>query len=370
MTSETPLQTAKARLDLLTVAHDHGLKLRRAGAGWQCICPMPDHAGERTPSFLLNMAGKHRGRYKCYGCGAYGDALDLFAALRGISKSEAIQIINADAGMMPQVRPQVMPQVVPQVKRETPEEVRARAVVLQTFLSACSMPLEVARYAATRGLTKMRYGAKLAGIDETNRPGVLAEMRTTYTPEQLEKAGLWRGGRCIFGRGSWLLIPYFWQGLPIHIQGRAAAPQDGPKYLHLAGVTTPLYNFDALAGAPEGSRIIVCEGAINAISWGVDGKTAVATGSATRFPDALFRHAKGKRFVCDFDKDRAGDKGVEKLEDMLRKAGGVVVGRTCNDADANECIMSDLPILDRLVIENPAILRAVEIFKLQPETNY
>ena len=44
-------------------------------------CPFPGH-NDDTPSFSLYDGGR---RYKCFGCGAEGDELDLHARLEGIS---------------------------------------------------------------------------------------------------------------------------------------------------------------------------------------------------------------------------------------------------------------------------------------------
>lgn len=56
---------------------------------WQgaCHCPLPSHGGERTPSFYID---KHN-RYKCFGCSARGDAIDLYMQLNGVNFIQAVK---------------------------------------------------------------------------------------------------------------------------------------------------------------------------------------------------------------------------------------------------------------------------------------
>lgn len=64
------------------VALHHGICVtRRGGRQWAC-CPLHQ---EREASLLLDA----RGRFHCFGCGAHGDAVDLHAALRGITAHAA-----------------------------------------------------------------------------------------------------------------------------------------------------------------------------------------------------------------------------------------------------------------------------------------
>jgi DNA primase len=53
-------------------------------------CPL--HC-EKTPSFCIFPDGK----FKCFGCGAYGDAADLYAAVYGVSLGEALRAVQGKA---------------------------------------------------------------------------------------------------------------------------------------------------------------------------------------------------------------------------------------------------------------------------------
>ena len=49
--------------------------------------------GEKAPSMCFFPDGK----YHCFGCGAHGDAADLYAALHSVSLSEALRICRGES---------------------------------------------------------------------------------------------------------------------------------------------------------------------------------------------------------------------------------------------------------------------------------
>ena len=76
-------------LDSLSVARDYGLSLRQKGSRFWVCCPL--HR-EETPSLCFFPDG----RWRCFGCGAHGDAADLYMALYGVSLAEALRICRGE----------------------------------------------------------------------------------------------------------------------------------------------------------------------------------------------------------------------------------------------------------------------------------
>lgn len=74
----------RSTLDIEDVAERYGVEVRRGKA----CCPF--HS-DRTPSM-----GFKNGRFKCFGCGESGDAVDLVAKLCGLTLHEAAARLNAD----------------------------------------------------------------------------------------------------------------------------------------------------------------------------------------------------------------------------------------------------------------------------------
>jgi len=70
-----------------------GLTLRRRGRKlWGC-CPF--HS-EKTPSFVIM---PDSGQFKCFGCGMYGDSIDLVASALGLSLADAVKLLAEELGI-------------------------------------------------------------------------------------------------------------------------------------------------------------------------------------------------------------------------------------------------------------------------------
>lgn len=96
------IEDAKTRLPLREVARSLGLEVpERDGHAFRCWFADTRHAnGDRVPSFNL-----HKDRYKCFGCGAQGDAVDLLAEELGLDRIEAVREFKRRAGLIEEAPP-------------------------------------------------------------------------------------------------------------------------------------------------------------------------------------------------------------------------------------------------------------------------
>lgn len=78
-------QTVKDKVKISDVLGLHGIKLNRNG---KCCCPFHK---EKTASFTVFDEGSI---YKCFGCGAYGDVIDLVRKYEDCSFKAAIIWLN------------------------------------------------------------------------------------------------------------------------------------------------------------------------------------------------------------------------------------------------------------------------------------
>lgn len=78
------------KLDAATVARNAGFDLRAKGSRLWACCPLH---GEKTASLCFYPDG----RFHCFGCGAHGDAADLYAALHGVTLAEALRICKGQS---------------------------------------------------------------------------------------------------------------------------------------------------------------------------------------------------------------------------------------------------------------------------------
>ncbi|KGM46333.1 CHC2 zinc finger domain-containing protein [Neobacillus niacini] len=77
-------EEVKKRLDILEVANQEGLHLKKTGRNYFANCPF--HS-ENTPSFSISPTKQI---FKCFSCGKGGNVITLLAALRGVKNGEII----------------------------------------------------------------------------------------------------------------------------------------------------------------------------------------------------------------------------------------------------------------------------------------
>jgi DNA primase len=79
-------------INLAEVARTH-VELRRHGNNFTGRCPLHD---EKTPSFTV-FEDNH---FKCFGCGAHGDAADFVQSLNGVDFKGALRLLGIEQGSL------------------------------------------------------------------------------------------------------------------------------------------------------------------------------------------------------------------------------------------------------------------------------
>lgn len=97
------------------------VELKRAGASLRACCPLH---GEKTPSFYVTPA---KNMFKCFGCGAGGDAIKFVMLHENIPFQEAVRAIAKDQGI------EVVEKEGP---AKTPEQAAEQEIMLQLMLTA------------------------------------------------------------------------------------------------------------------------------------------------------------------------------------------------------------------------------------------
>jgi hypothetical protein len=147
------IEDAKTRLPLREVARSLGLEVpERDGQLFRCWFADTRHAnGDRVPSFNL-----YKDRYKCFGCGAQGDAVDLLAEVLGLDLPEAAREYKRRAGLIEEAPPVVIrpkeeaPPTWPDFRNGTNAELEALAT-LREGLSPHGLAL-------AQGMGVLRFG--------------------------------------------------------------------------------------------------------------------------------------------------------------------------------------------------------------------
>jgi DNA primase len=85
----------KARIDILDLASEAGVKLRRSGRSYSGFCPF--HDNKRTPAFVI---WPESGTWRCFGeCNEGGDIFKFVMKKEGVDFKEALQRLAERAGV-------------------------------------------------------------------------------------------------------------------------------------------------------------------------------------------------------------------------------------------------------------------------------
>jgi DNA primase len=269
-----------ARVDLAALLkHDLGSPARREGRWLKWYCPF--HPDGKTPSL-----GVANNRWKCFGCGRSGDAIDWLREREGLSFREACQRLDAMEPLATSVattHPEPVTSSMPSVAWQE----RAQKVA-----STCRAVLWSDAGARARAWLSRR------GLsDET-----LQSWQLGFNPRDQKLAGLW------VPRG--IIIPGLVAGQVWHLKVRRAAGR--PKYTQVRGGQVALFGADTLPGRDVA---VVTEGEFDAMllhQEAGDLVGVVTLGSASaRLPDAWVPYLLGvRRLLVAYDADLAGTKGA------------------------------------------------------------
>lgn len=218
--------------------------LKKAGSGWAACCPLPGHS-EKTPSFHVTPS---KNIFKCFGCGAGGDAITFVMLKESYTFVDAVKAIAGDHGIEV---------VEKEVKGKTEEQKSEETEMLDWLLKAQTKYRKelierpsVVKYLYSRGLTRSTIIEWQFGVVPDWRI-ITPDLVTAGKFDIGEKAGLVRKGNA----QSW---DYFHHRItvPIHdargvllgfggrttsaIQVVKGEAIEGPKYLNPPD--SPLYD--------------------------------------------------------------------------------------------------------------------------------
>lgn len=313
-----------ARTDLSDLIGQR-VTLKRAGSNLKGLCPFHD---EKTPSFTVSV---DKGFYKCFGCGAYGNAIDFVMQYENREFLEAIEILAE----MNNLEIPVERSTGPSPENEDLYDVLREAD--QFFRHNLRENPDVIAYLKRRGIdgeTAARFGLGFApeswnavlerlgsdqkAIDKLIRAGLAAQNDTGRTYDRFRNRVMFpiRDGR----------------GRVIGFGGRLIEAGE-PKYLN--SPDTPLFDksrtlygiYEARSEPGRPERLIVVEGYIDVIALVQHelGPAVATMGTAATADNMRQLTRLTDRVVFCFDGDRAGrDAAWRALEAILPFGGGKV----------------------------------------------
>ena len=323
------LDEIRRRTDLVQLVGRRVKLVRKGRVMWGC-CPF--HA-EKSPSFKVE---NERHAYKCFGCGAGGDAFKWLVETEGLSFPEAVEKLATEAGVeLPKWSPD---DEAREQKRKSLYEIMELAAQFYETQLRENGGQDARSYLKRRGLDAQAAKQFRLGFAPSSGQSLIEFLKSkNVTQDDMLAAGLARPGEgarpmrdFFFGRVMFPIADG--RGRIIAFGGRALEEDAKPKYIN-SGETTlfskgfNLYNFaTARTAAIKAGTIIVAEGYMDVIALVRAGFAhAVAPLGTALTPDQLQLLWKtAPEPVMAFDGDAAGQKAAHRAAHLalpLIKAG-------------------------------------------------
>ena len=319
----------KDRLDIVDVVSQQVILKKNGGHYWG-LCPFHK---EKTPSFSVNPA---MGIYKCFGCGAGGDAITFIMKTQNKEFMDVIKELADKFGLE-------MPKSLHRsnsVPRESREEmVRACAKAAEFYNLRLLMDkepetLKVMDYLTNRGITKEIIEKYKLGIAPKAYAMFYKKFRHDFSEDVMEKAGLiikTKEGEYIDRFRNRVIIPIQDEmGDVVAFGARAVEEGQMPKYLNSSD--SLIYNkskllyglYTAKDTIKAEDSVVLMEGYFDVISAQAHGiKNAVASCGTSLTPDhvkLLSRYTPSRRIYLSFDTDLAGQKATKRNAELIKEA--------------------------------------------------
>jgi DNA primase len=324
----------KARIDIVELITESGVKLRRSGRNYTGFCPF--HPNKRTPAFVV---WPETGTWRCFGeCNEGGDAFKYVMKKDGVDFREALTRLAARAGIeLPSYRG-----AAPEEK-EAHERLRALLEEARVFYAARlrENPAAVTYLRDKRGLkdatietfglgyAPQSFDATLShfiqrGFGEQDLLDAgLASERQSETPESAGRTGIYDRFR------HRLMIPIRDEnGRMTGFGARVLDPQDVPKFLNspetvLFTKGRLLYGLDrARRAIRSANQAVIVEGYLDVIALHQAGYENAVSPMGTALTEEQLRLLKRftRNIVLALDPDTAGQKAVLRGLDAARQA--------------------------------------------------
>lgn len=317
----------KDRLDILDVVSQQVI-LKKNGSHYWGLCPFHK---EKTPSFSVNPA---LGIYKCFGCGAGGDAITFIMKTQN---KEFIEVIREYAEKLGLELPKTFHKS--ESKELKDEMIRACAKAAEFYNLRLLMDkepetLHVLDYLKNRGITKEIIEKYTLGIAPKAYAMFYKKFRHDFSEEVMEKAGLiikTREGEYIDRFRNRAIIPIRNEfGEYVAFGARAVEKDQMPKYLNSSD--SLIYNkskilyglYTAKDAIKNEDSVVLMEGYFDVISAQAHGiKNAVASCGTALTPDhikLLSRYTPSRKIYLSFDTDSAGQKATNRNAALIKEA--------------------------------------------------
>ena len=322
---EEVISLIKDRLDIVEVVSEY-VPLKRSGANYWGLCPFHN---DKKPSMSVSPS---KGIYKCFSCGAGGDALNFLVKIQNREYKDVILELADRFGIE-------LP------KKFTPNDEKKNAK--KEMIKACTKAAEYYNLQlksakdANKAMTALRkrdisddiIKQFCLGWAPNKYDSLYKELHKEFKDDILEHAGLILKSNS----GSWIdrfrnriIIPIRNElGEVVAFGARAVDEGQNPKYLNSSD--SLIYNKSrllfglnsAIEAIKEQDGVVIMEGYFDVISAQAHGvKNAVASCGTALTSDhvkLLSRYTKSRRIYLSFDTDSAGVNATKKGSMVIKE---------------------------------------------------
>ncbi len=322
---EEVISQIKDRLDIVDVVSQY-VVLKKSGANYWGICPFHN---DKKPSMSVSPS---RGIFKCFSCGAGGDALSFLVKIQNREYKDVILELAEKYGI------ELPKKYTPSAdsKNQKKEMIKAcekAAKFYHAQIRSASDASKAMTALRKRDVTDEVIDQFTLGWAPNKYDSLYKELKKEFKDEILEKAGLILKSN----QGGW--IDRFRNRIIIPIQNengefvafgaRAVDEGQNPKYLNSSD--SLIYNkskilfglYSAQEAIKEEDGVVIMEGYFDVISAQAHGvKNAVASCGTALTPEhvkLLSRYTKSRRIFLSFDTDNAGVNATKKGSAVIKE---------------------------------------------------
>lgn len=315
MIQQATIEQIKSATDIVSVASDLGIELKRSGRTYVGMCPF--HDNKNTPAFAVF---PDTGTWRCFGaCGTGGDAISLVQKKKGFDFKEAVAFLGGVVGV-----------AIEQGEERFQREKAALRAATNLYQEALAKSQETLAYLSGRGLQERTIAEFRLGYAPMGDICLNELPQLGYEVPFLIEAGLvvLRKDGTLHDRFRDRLIIPIMKGSDVVGFGARADRQ--PKYIN--SPASPWFNKSQLLfglnKVVKGEPIVVVEGYFDVMTVWQNGGAAVAPmGTALTHEQATTIGRSFPKVTFAFDGDEAGRKatvrGIEAGRNAFPRATGI-----------------------------------------------
>ncbi|SFP92668.1 DNA primase [Hydrogenimonas thermophila] len=331
MIDNNSIEQLKQTIDIVDVVGNY-VELKKNGSNFKGLCPFHN---EKTPSFIVSPAKQY---YKCFGCGAGGDAIKFVMEYEKLSYPEAIEKLANLYNFTLRYT---------EGKQGGGQEKRILETIGQWYRANLEHNNSAKEYLQSRGVSLASIEKFSLGFAPSSEETIRFLQRAMIPMQKAEEVGILGSdnGRYYARLIDRIIFPiYSSSGMPVGFGGRTMGNHPA-KYINspqtkLFNKSRLLYGYNlAKEQIYRKKRLIVVEGYMDVIMLHQAGfNTAVATLGTALTNDHLPLLKKGEpEIIVAYDGDNAGINAAMKAALLLSShnfEGGIVLfGNGMDPAD-------------------------------------